>query len=198
MTRTLRTALASLFALSLFLTGCGESPPPSSADASAPGRLEICFPFCLQEGPDANQFALWVETGSGEFVTTLFVTEFAARGGCAQHSELLPGWAEMSGGSPPDSVDAAAGATPDAQELTYSWDCVKGGSPVSPGTYRFFIEANTGQGKRALFSGSFEVGGGEQLIDAQASYFGEESGLNGMISFVQARYQPASEGKELV
>jgi len=68
--------------------------PPT--ERSSLGRVEISFPFVRQSGSASNQFAVWIEDKQGNFVKTLFVTDFTAQGGYRTRKEGIKTWVQRS------------------------------------------------------------------------------------------------------
>ena len=52
----------------------------SSQKAGKANALEVSFNYQRQAGPGSNQYAVWIENEKGEFVKTLFVTSYTAKG----------------------------------------------------------------------------------------------------------------------
>ncbi|MDT3427731.1 hypothetical protein J2Z22_003307 [Paenibacillus forsythiae] len=169
----------------------------ASARPTQPGEasrtLEISFPFVRQDGIATNQFAVWVEDGSGRFVRTLYATRFIASGGYKLRPEAIPTWVEHSGlaQASPEEADAVSGATLSSGQLKFAWDCKDGqGSPVPKGNYRFYVEGTTRWENRILYEGTIEVGKERTTVEAAVKYTTEEAAQSGMIGQVTAVYTP--------
>ncbi len=174
---------------------CAASPLPSAQGTTAPagGSVTISFPFTSQDGVATNQFAVWIENESGEYVKTLFVTKFTADIGYLERKDALPNWVEQSGierGGPRD-IDAVTGATPSSGERSYTWNLTdQNGNPVPQGIYRYFVEGTLRWESRVLYTGSIEVKQKAASSKAKPQYFGHGSKECDMIGSVQAVYTP--------
>jgi hypothetical protein len=175
--------------------GAGAS---AAARKSAPGRVEISFPFVRQGGIATNQFAVWIEDSEGNFVKTLYVTAFTAQGGYKSRKESIPAWVERSkiAELPESGIDAVSGATPRAGDLKYTWDCAdQGGNPVPGGNYKFFVEGTLFWESGVLYSGTIAVGGAERSeAGAAAEYSSEDEKNKNMLGAVTAVYIPEDGG----
>ena len=123
--------------------------------SSDPGSLELSFQYNKQPGPGSNQYAVWIENADGQVVTTLYVTEFTAKGrsrdgskparGYTYRPSCTPTWVQHVGAESltDQQIDAFTGATPAQSGVqTFTWDFTdQDNRPVAKGTYRFYIEA---------------------------------------------------------
>lgn len=206
--------LLPMFLLGLFLlSGCTQDnsvpsqAPPSSEAASAysssstssvengaAGKVEISFPFVSEPGTASNQFAVWVEDIKGNYVKTLFVTNFTAQGGYKARKESLAAWVKSSkiADAPVEDIDAISGATPQTGSLTYTWDCTDlSGNPVPNGTYRFFVEGTLLWESNVLYSGEITLGDAQGVsVTAEATYSSQDEKNKDMIGAVTAVYIP--------
>ncbi|QWU16978.1 Predicted protein [Paenibacillus sophorae] len=193
------------------LSGAAVSPSPAAspggssaagehgqaAGSAQPGdvrrTLEISFPFVRQDGIATNQFAVWIEDGSGRFVNTLYATRFIATGGYKLRPEAIPTWVEHSGlaQASPEEADAVSGATLSSGQLKFAWDCKdQDGNPVPDGTYRFYVEGTTRWENRILYEGTIAVGKERTESEADVKYTTDEAAQSGMIGQVTAVYMP--------
>ncbi len=196
--------LAAILAL-LFLCSCQasvpEAPPPPEPARSEAGSVAISFDFNSQTGYASNQYAVWIEDGSGNFIKTLYATRYTANGGYALRPDSIPQWVERSGLANMDNVDAISGPTPQSGTTSYIWDCTgSDGTPVPDGTYKFFVEGSLRWKNRVLYTGDIEVSGAASSVEAAAEYFYEgaddqpaldaSAEENNMIPSVKAIYTP--------
>lgn len=198
----MKTLLAFLLIAIVTMTaGCGQIPGKDSKDNAAAsqitenegGTVQISFPFTKQDITASNQFAVWIENAKGDFIKTLFVTDFTASGGYEQRSEALPAWVERSGikSKISSNIDAFSGATPTTGAQEFSWDCKgKNGKVVSDGTYHFYVEATLHWNSRVLYTGEITIGGAKNSVKASAEYFGADIPEKDMIGEVSAIYLP--------
>lgn len=176
-------------------TSVSESEGPSPATrGNSLGKVEISFPFTKQDGVASNQFAVWIEDDEGNFVKTLYVTDFTARGGYKNRKESIPTWVKKSNAAetPRADLDAVSGATPQTGNLTYTWDCTdQNGNPVSGGNYRFVVEGTLFWESGVLYSGIIAVDENQKsTVAAVAEYSSEDAKNKNMIGAVTAVYIP--------
>jgi hypothetical protein len=168
----------------VFLAACGGSQDaltPDSPENSMltnvkaeyledENTLTITLDFEKQSGWASNQFAVWLEDPSGNYVHTLHVTDWAAGGGAEKRDEVLVEWVNRSGFTrwAQKEIDAVSSATPNTGSLSYSYTLDSEGYPY--GELHFFVEGNLRWSNRVLFSGVIETRGGSATADAQAEY----------------------------
>jgi hypothetical protein len=188
-------ALVSLLAIIvLFAAGCGKNKTTDAqVTPSAGPYVEISVDYNKQDGIATNQYAVWIETGDGDFVKTVFVTHFTASGGWEKRPEALPVWVEKSGLSAgtAQNIDAGSGATPKSGRQTYYWDCTdEKGQAVPAGEYRFIVEGIIFWQDAVLYGGSIRIGGEENSAQAEAQYTTDEAKQSDMITSAGAVYKP--------
>ena len=69
---------AGILILAILLSGIAVAQ--NSKKAVKASALEVSFNYQRQPGPGSNQYAVWIENEKGEFVKTLFVTSYTAKG----------------------------------------------------------------------------------------------------------------------
>lgn len=165
---------------------------PASLGQSSLGKVELSFPFVKQKGFASNQFAVWIEDAEGNFLKTLYVTDFTARKGYKTRKDSLKIWVKRSNRAEAskDEIDAVSGATPRTGKLTYTWNCDdRQGNPVSPGNYRFFVEGTLFWESYVIYSGTITVGGkAESNIPVKVEYSSTDQKNKNMIGPVTAVY----------
>jgi len=150
-----------------------------SASRANASRVEILFDYKKISGSASNQFAIWVEDMHGNFVRTLYATQWTAKGGYKNRPDSIPIWAEKTGlaSMSKAEVDAVSSATPQTGALTYTWDLTdSSGYSVVPGEYRFFVEGTLRWKNRVMHSGIIDISGDSAVIEALADYTYEASG----------------------
>lgn len=168
----------------------------ASAHEQAGQRLEISFQYEKGGMIGSNQFAIWIEDADGNYVSTLYATNFTARTGHRTRPTSLARWvakanpADMSA----ERIDAISGATPSAGNYVAVWDFTdKNGNRVATATYRYFVEATVSMNDDVLFFGDIDMNN-EQWIDAPSPRFSNENNRhNAMISNVVAVYYPGEK-----
>ena len=142
----------------------------SSKKAAKASSLEVSFNYQKQAGPGSNQYAVWIENGKGEFVKTLFVTSYTAKGrarggeqpkrGYIVRPACVPTWVKNSKAEEKTDVqlDAVTGATPQSGLQTFTWDLTdEQGKPVPQGTYKVKVEATLIFDSDIVYTGTFST-----------------------------------------
>lgn len=170
----------------------GEQTQASDA-TQIQGDLEITLNYKHVDDIATNQYAVWIEDNSGEFIRTLYVTSFTAGGGWEERPESLTVWVERSGLSSGNAqeIDAYSGATPKSGKQIYTWDCKdERGQTVPAGEYHFFVEGTIYWADAVVFEGVINLGIEENTAQAEASYTTDEAKKSDMITDVSAVYRP--------
>ena len=142
----------------------------SSKKAAKASSLEVSFNYQKQAGPGSNQYAVWIENGKDEFVKTLFVTSYTAKGrarggeqptrGYIVRPACVPTWVKNSKAEEKTDVqlDAVTGATPQSGLQTFTWDFTdEQGKPVPQGTYKVKVEATLIFDSDIVYTGTFST-----------------------------------------
>ena len=172
---------------------------------SAPGQVVISFDYVKQSGSASNQFAVWIEDLSGNYIQTVFATRWTANGGFDTRPDSVALWVEKSDipFMPSYYVDAISGATPQTGEFTCVWDLTDiNGNTVPPGEYMLFVEGTLRWKNYVLYSCAIEIGGAHTDFQADAEFVyagsGNQAALtsdspeNNMIGAVTASYIPGN------
>lgn len=156
-------------------------------------KVKVSFVFLRQSGMASNQFAVWIEDDTGEYIKTLYVTRFTAKGGWRYRSNSIPLWvnvvqvAKLSD----KQIDSITSATPSAGNLTYLWDCKDyNNNAVPAGKYRYYVEGTLRRDRRVLYTGTINIGGSAQQSKAKSKFFGNNTEERNMITNVVAEYYP--------
>ena len=174
---------------SVLFTGC----TPQRGRTAGSERVDVSFTFTRQEGWATNQFAVWIEDGSGTVIKTLAVTDFTAKRGWEKRKDSLCEWVGRvdPSGLTSAELDAYSGATPQTGTVLYSWDCTdKQGKLVTPGTYVFFVEGTLRWKNHVLYRGVISTEAAGAIVKATAQYFGTSEAERAMLSDVAAEYVP--------
>jgi Predicted periplasmic protein len=142
----------------------------SSKKAAKASTLEVSFNYQRQAGPGSNQYAVWIENENGEFVKTLFVTSYTAKGrarggeqpkrGYIVRPACVPTWVKTSKAEEKTDVqlDAVTGATPQSGVQTFTWDFTdEQGKVVPQGTYKVKVEATLIFDSDIVYTGTFST-----------------------------------------
>jgi hypothetical protein len=180
--------------------------PSDAADAEVPaaGRLLVTFDYAKQSGHASNQFAVWLQSEEGDYLTTLYATAYIAKGGWKKRSGI-PAWVEASGikEMSADEIDAISSATPKAGTLTYTYsDPLKdaSGNIYEGDKFRVVVEGSLRWENRVLYSCLIDKATGTvseedtQFVtkgteDGEA--LGEGAEERGMLTRFHVEYAPA-------
>lgn len=147
--------------------------------------IDIELTYTRQSGYATNQYAIWVETETGAYVKTIFVTKFTGRTGWKTRPDSLPEWVRVSGVSSLDAkaVDAIAGATPKQGIVKHSWDFTDAsGKKLPAGNYVLRIEATTRWKNKIDY---FARIGKDGKITIERKVIGDNEAENAMIKDVK-------------
>ncbi len=181
--------VASAFVL--FAVGAAGFAGPPPSDEPAHGILEVSFLFNKAEGiVPSYQIAIWLEREDGEYVKTLFVSDWLAGSGIGLEI-VCPDWVKQSHWDKVEEseFDAATHPTPPVGSNTMKFDCRKRG--ILPGSYRFCVQAHITENYNILYRGTIRIGGESSESSAEAFYGPKKHPKAGDILYgVRARYLP--------
>ena len=160
---------AGILILAILLSGIVVAQ--NSKKAVKASALEVSFNYQRQPGPGSNQYAVWIENDKGEFVKTLFVTSYTAKGrsrgaeqpkrGYIVRPACVPVWVKTSKAEEKTDVqlDAVTGATPQAGGVqTFTWDFTdEQGKAVPQGIYKVKVEATLIFDSDIVYTGTFST-----------------------------------------
>jgi len=159
-------------AICLMLTGCGTGQDDITSVASNNSSTEITgeettisFTYYRRSKiltPASGQVAVWIEDEHGNYVKSIYASQFTANGGFAKRPDALRTWVAKSnwGNASQSEVDAVSGATPSSGITTVIWDGLdKEGYPVEAGNYVVMVEGTIYREKQVLYRGELEIGG---------------------------------------
>lgn len=142
------------------------------------GALTITFDFEKQSGYASNQFAVWIEDVDGDFIKTLYATNFTASGGYESRPDSISVWVHKSdiASKSESEVDTITGATPGSGTLSYTWDLTdEDGNTVPFGEYNYFVEGTMRWKNYILYTGTIEIGDEPTTSEASAEFVYEAS-----------------------
>jgi hypothetical protein len=166
---------------------------PARAEPAA-GTLEISFLFNKAEGVvPSYQIAVWLETQTGEYVKTLFVSDYLSGGGFGL-GDVCPDWVKQANWEKAEEseFDAVTRPTPPIGARTLKFDCRQ--RSIAPGTYRFCVQAHIVEKYNILYRGTIVVG--EQGSEAAGEAFyspAKHPQAADILSDVRAHYVPAEQ-----
>ena len=140
----------------------------------------------------SSQFAFWIEDMDGNYIDTLYVTQWTAQGGYRRRPTSISQW--VSAALPSDmqqlEIDTISGATPKPGDYLVYWDFTdRIGNLVTGTQYRYFIEATMNFNDHALFTGIITIN--ETLKYNPTPVFNpSDTRFHNMITNVQVTYNP--------
>lgn len=167
---------------------------PLSAGQESSGTVTISYVLHKIPTIASNQIAVWIEDKDGNYVKTLFATQFTARGGFKKRLQSLPEWIKTSDweNRSQAEIDAVSGATQRAGTNELLWDLTDNtGKTVAAGTYVYKIEGIIYWENRVIWQGKINVGGERNTSIAEATYFPQDANERGiLLEQVKAVYSP--------
>jgi len=165
----------------------------SSRPADAGRLLEISFSYSKQRLIASSQFAFWIEDMDGNYIDTLYVTQWTARGGYSYRPLSLPIWvsAAQPSGIGTVEMDAISGATPRSGSYYIYWDFTdRNGNMVTDTELRFFIEGTMNFNDDVMYTGVITVGD-EGWTQTPAPEFSlQDSVYKDMVTDVRVTFHP--------
>jgi len=160
----------------------------------ASGLLEISFLFNKAEGVvPSYQIAIWLEREGGEYVKTLFVSEWLAGSGLGLEV-VCPDWVKQAHWDKvaESEFDAATHPTPPIGATTLKFDCKKRG--IAPGPYWSCVQAHIAENYNILYRGKIVLGQKPSEAAGEVFYSPKKHPLAaGSLYNVQTRYVPEEE-----
>ncbi|MFB3906295.1 MAG: DUF2271 domain-containing protein [Acidobacteriota bacterium] len=175
----------------VILAVLAAAPVFSLAADPADGTLQIDYTFSSAQGLEPSyQIAIWLEKESGEFVQSLFISEYLAYGGFNDPT-ICPDWSKIAGWDKAAEAeyDAIAKPTPPIGSHALEVDCKARGIPA--GTYVYCVEAHIVENFNILYKGKIAIGGAAAEDTAVASYIpSKHQSAGNVIHGVSAKYIP--------
>ncbi|MCL2210087.1 MAG: DUF2271 domain-containing protein [Treponema sp.] len=142
-------------------------------NVSPKNAAEITFSFTRQSGSASNQFAVWIEDSSGQYVKTLYATRWTANGGWQRRSTAVPLWVKQFNLSekPNEMLDVVSGATPRTGTLKYTWDGTNSrGAAVPAGDYVLILEGTIRWENLVYYRAPIRLGQGAANANVSVEY----------------------------
>jgi len=176
--------------------GCSKrakTEKPPAADIKR-GVVTISYDLYRIRGPGSNQIAVWIEDLKGNYIKTIYATEFMTRGGYTYRPTCGPRWRKASDweNASSEEVDAVSGATQAPGRNSLVWDCTDNkGKPIAYGTYIYKIEGNILYDNVVLWIGNINVGLTADSSKAIPEYFPETAtDKSDLVLNVKASFEP--------
>ena len=177
-------AIFILFIIPLFIISCKQKE----------GILEITVDYEQKAKWASDQFAVWIEDNAGNYINTLFVTQFATTElAYTERGDCVPVWGSKAQPSKmtAEEIDAISMATPPSGIYKHTWDLKdKQGIKIKPGTYVFVLEATLDNNSRVIFKNNIEIGRKPMSVSGIPEYTHPDREKNkDMIRSVVANYK---------
>jgi len=156
-------------------------------------RLEIAFSYNKQRMVASSQYAFWIEGMDGNYIDTLYVTQWTARGGYSYRPLSIPLWvsAAQPTGISSAEMDAISGATPRNGDYFAYWDFTdRNGDPVTGAQFRYFIEGTMNNNDDVLYTGVITIGSEKWEEIPIPVYSLNDSVYKDMLSNVRVTFHP--------
>ena len=168
------------------------------SDEPASGTLEISFLFNKAEGVvPSYQIAIWLETAEGQYVKTLFVSEYLAGPGISLEV-VCPDWVKQANWEKVEEseFDAATRPTPPIGANVLKFNCKE--RKIAPGTYRFCVQAHISENYNILYRGNIALGQEASEGTAEVFYSPKKHPQASDILYnVRARYVPGETNSSI-
>ena len=137
-------------------------------------KVNISFDYTKREGYASNQIAVWAEDDKGNYITTIFITDFTGkREGWKKREMSLNNWQKKSDIVNTDKkvIDAVSKPTPRQGKVNIIWDCKDSkGQYVKDGTYKIIVEATIYQDNNVLYTSVINIGANANSQTASPKY----------------------------
>ena len=156
-------------------------------------RLEISFTYSKQRMIASSQYAFWIEDMDGNYIDTVYVTQWTAQGGFSYRPLSIPLWVSVAEPSAMSSaeIDAISGATPRSGDYLMVWDFTdRNGNAVTETELRFFIEGTMNNEDCVVFSGTITAANKMQVVVPQPVFSFPDSEYKDMLTNVMVTFFP--------
>ena len=136
--------------------------------------VQINFDYTKRGGFASNQIAVWVEDARGNYIKTIYITDFTGRReGWKKREYSLSNWQRKANAINinQDEIDAVSEATPKEGNINIIWDCKdNNGNFVRDGNYKIVVEATIYQDNNVLYTAEINIGDRENSQIAVPKY----------------------------
>lgn len=161
---------------------------------SSSKKVNISFDYTKRAGYSSNQIAVWVEDDKGNYITTIYITDFTGRReGWKRRPQSLNNWQIKADAVNLDKkiVDAVSKSTPKTGKVNIVWDCKDSkGREVKNGIYKIVVEATIYQDNNVLYTSYINIGNNAETKKSDAKYSKEEARAIDIIKNVTVSFIP--------
>ena len=156
--------------------------------------VQINFDYTKRDGFSSNQIAIWLEDANGNYIKTIYITDFTGRkAGWKKRNQSLSNWQKKSNAikmSQAD-IDAVSKATPKQGNVNIIWDCKdNNGKLIKDGNYRIVVEATIYQDNNVLYTAEINIGNKANSQIAIPKYSKTEAKEIDIIKNVKVSFNP--------
>lgn len=156
--------------------------------------VQINFDYTKRDGFSSNQIAIWLEDANGNYIKTIYITDFTGRkSGWKKRNQSLSNWQKKSNAikmSQAD-IDAVSKATPKQGNVNIIWDCKdNNGKLIKDGNYRIVVEATIYQDNNVLYTAEINIGNKANSQIAIPKYSKSEAKEIDIIKNVKVSFNP--------
>ena len=166
---------------------------PANRQGEAGKRIEVSFTYKKQRIVASSQYAFWIEDMDGNYIDTVYVTQWTADGGFSYRPHSIPQWvsAAQPSGMNSAEIDAISGATPRNGDYTVSWDFTnRNGSPVTGTEFKYFFEGTMNNEDNVMYTGIIKIGPEPWTETPVPEYTLQDSEYKEMLSNVRLAFFP--------
>ena len=156
--------------------------------------VQINFDYTKRDGFSSNQIAIWLEDANGNYIKTIYITDFTGRkSGWKKRNQSLSNWQKKSNAikmSQAD-IDAVSKATPKQGNVNIIWDCKdNNGKLIKDGNYKIVVEATIYQDNNVLYTAEINIGNKANSQIAIPKYSKSEAKEIDIIKNVKVSFNP--------
>ena len=124
--------------------------------------VQINFDYTKRGGFASNQIAVWVEDSKGNYIKTIYITDFTGKkAGWKKRQNSLSNWQRKANvvSMSQTEIDAISKATPKQGNVNIIWDCKdNNGKFVRDGNYKIVVEATIYEDNNVLYTAEINIG----------------------------------------
>ena len=157
-------------------------------------KVNISLDYTKRPGFASNQIAAWAEDNNGNYIATIYITDFTGRReGWKKRPLSLNNWQKKANASSIDKkiIDAVSKSTPKQGKVNIVWDCKDNqGNIVKDGTYKIVVEATIYQDNNVLYTSTINIGNQANSQKATSKYSKPEAKNMDIIKNVNVSFMP--------
>ena len=156
--------------------------------------VQINFDYTKRDGFSSNQIAIWLEDANGNYIKTIYITDFTGRkSGWKKRNQSLSNWQKKANAikMSQSEIDAVSKATPKQGNVNIIWDCKdNNGKLIKDGNYRIVVEATIYQDNNVLYTAEINIGNKSNSQIAIPKYSKSEAKEIDIIKNVKVSFNP--------